>query len=65
VQVGSTLACLLALAAAAAWLHGRCAPALAARGEVLLARLTSVSAWAGLVATGWTLFPVFATSVCR
>lgn len=65
VQAGSAAASVAGLALFAAWLHWRCAPALAARGEPLLARLTRASAWSGLAATGWTLFPVFATSTCR
>ena len=65
VQVGSFLACVLAVGGVAAWAQWRAAPAFARSGERFVARLTRISAWVGLAATAFTLFPVLATSVCR
>jgi hypothetical protein len=65
VLVTAFLACVVGVAALAAWLHWRPARAFADSGETVLARLTRASAWAGLAATVFTLFPVLTSSVCR
>ena len=64
-QVGSFLACVLALAGLAAWLHWRAAPAFSRGGNAMLASVTRITGWVGLTATAFTLFPVLVTSVCR
>lgn len=65
VLVAAFSACLLGVAVLAAWLHWRRARAFADGGETVLASLTQASAWVGLAATVFTLFPVLTTSVCR
>lgn len=65
VLAAAFFACLVGMAALAAWLHWRPARAFANSGEPVLARLTRTCAWAGLAATAFTLFPVLTSSVCR